>query len=284
MNKTSIINSTNLTSLIFENINENQLTTTKRILLSSTANVFSRFFNSTRIYPHIRSSLVTTTQAKYFIFQSTLNRNMRYTELALLSLTLPIYAIVFMLLIELTILRISRNTAISGGGSRIRTQRRREHMRSLIWTSNYLIVDLLNLTYELVYLTIHLTGLLPLKSSFGHFYCQLQIYLPLYLTVLMAYSLTSISIYRRRHFVNLNNRANQSNIQSFIMISALWIMPLFTSIMPAYLLIHSNILRITQHETTNQCQILYTYESNIQAVYIIYRLGKLTNYRSKLAL
>ncbi|CAF4905041.1 unnamed protein product, partial [Rotaria socialis] len=45
--------------------------------------------------------------------------------------------IVFILFIELTVQRINSNTAISGGGSRSRTQRRRQRMRSLIWTSNY---------------------------------------------------------------------------------------------------------------------------------------------------
>lgn len=273
MTITSIINHTNLTSLILKEITENELITT-RLIGTSTPNVFFRLFNSTRTYPVLRLPLLSTTQTKYFIFQSTLNRNMRYTELAILSLTLPVYAIIFMLLIELTIVRISRNTDISGGGSRTRSQQRREHMRSLIWISNYLIVDFLNLLYEITYLTVHLSGILSLKSLVGHFYCQLQVYLPIYLTVLMAYSLTSISIYRRRHFVNLNNRKIQSNIRSFIMVSALWIMPIFTSIIPAYLLVYSNILRITQHETTNQCQISYTYESNIQAIYIVYRLGK----------
>ena len=35
-----------------------------------------------------------------------------------------------------------------------------------------------------------------------------------------------------------------------------------------------DILKITQRETTNQCQISYTYGSNIEAIYICYRLGK----------
>ena len=67
-------------------------------------------------------------------------------------------------------------------------------MRSLIWTSNYLLVDFLGLLYELIYVIIHLTGDVAHSSLIGRFYCQLQVYLPLYLTVLMAYSLTAISV------------------------------------------------------------------------------------------
>jgi hypothetical protein len=147
-------------------------------------------------------------------------------------------------------------------------------MRSLIWTSNYLLVDFLNLLYEVAYVIIHLSGILSLKSFSGRFYCQLQVYLPLYLTVLMAYSLTAISIYRRRHFLNLHHQIAQSTQRIIITISALWIIPIITSIMPAFLLVHFNILNITQHETTNQCQISYAYESNVEAIYIFYRLGK----------
>jgi hypothetical protein len=159
--------------------------------------------------------------------------------------------------------------AISGGGSRSRTQRSRQRMRSLIWTSNYLLVDFLNLLYEIIYVIIHLSGILSLESISGRIYCQLQVYFPLYLTVLMAYSLTAISIYRRRHFVNLNNRVTQTFKKSLIMISALWIMPIVTTILPAYLLVYFKILKIT-----NQCQISYTYQSNMEAIFIFYRLGK----------
>jgi hypothetical protein len=281
MNIISNINDTNLTSLILEEINENELinsTITIKTTITSTTNAFLRLFNSTKIFPFLRPSLSSTQTSslldKYFIFQSPFNRNLRYAELAILSLTLPLYAIVFLLFIQLSMLRISKNTAISGGGSRSRSQRRRQHMRSLIWTSNYLLVDFLNLLYELAYIIIHLSGILPLKSFAGRFYCQLQIYLPLYLTVLMSYSLTAVSIYRRRHFVNLNNQLTQSNKRSIMMICALWIMPIITSIIPALLLVNLNILKITQHEETNQCQISYTYESNFEAIYVFYRLGK----------
>ena len=170
---------------------------------------------------------------------------MRIAELSLLSLTLPLYAIVFTLFIELTVQRVSKNTAESGGNSRSRTQRRRQRMRSLIWTSNYLLVDFLGLIYELIYVIIHLTGELTLNSLAGRFYCQLQVYLPLYLTVLMAYSLTAISIYRRRHFANLNSQSTRSTTRSLFFVLALWIMPVITSIIPAYLLTQLNILRIT---------------------------------------
>ncbi|CAF4576186.1 unnamed protein product, partial [Rotaria magnacalcarata] len=70
---------------------------------------------------------------------------------------LPLYVIVFILFIRLTVSRISRNTAISGGGSRSRSQRRRQRLRSLIWTSNYLLVDFLNLLNELAYVIVHTT-------------------------------------------------------------------------------------------------------------------------------
>ncbi|CAF1013588.1 unnamed protein product [Adineta ricciae] len=200
---------------------------------------------------------------------------MRIAELSLLSLTLPLYAIVFTLFIELTVQRVSKNTAESGGNSRSRTQRRRQRMRSLIWTSNYLLVDFLGLIYELIYVIIHLTGELTLNSLAGRFYCQLQVYLPLYLTVLMAYSLTAISIYRRRHFANLNNQSTRSTTRSLFFVLALWIMPVITSIIPAYLLTQLNILRITQHEITNECQISYTYGSTVVAIYMCYRLGNI---------
>ena len=202
---------------------------------------------------------------------------MRIAELSLLSLTLPLYAIVFTLFIELTVQRVSKNTAESGGNSRSRTQRRRQRMRSLIWTSNYLLVDFLGLIYELIYVIIHLTGELTLNSLAGRFYCQLQVYLPLYLTVLMAYSLTAISIYRRRHFANLNSQSTRSTTRSLFFVLALWIMPVITSIIPAYLLTQLNILRITQHEITNECQISYTYGSTVVAIYMCYRLGKKRN-------
>ena len=199
---------------------------------------------------------------------------MRLVELFILSLTLPLYAIVLILFIELTVQRISANTTISGGGTRSRSQRRRQRMRSLIWTSNYLLVDFLSLLYELVYVIIHLTGDLALNSFAGRIYCQFQVYVPLYLTALMAYSLTAISIYRRRHFVNLNSATTRSNRQSFLLILALWIMPIITSILPAYLLTYLNVLRIAQHESTNECQISYTYGSTVVAIYMFYRLGE----------
>jgi len=273
MNITSNIDDTNLTSVIFEDINENQLINLKTTTISTT-NVFFRLFNSTKIFPFLRPTLPSTIPPsfllnKFFIFQSSFNRQIRYGELAILSLALPLYAIAFTLFIELTVLRVSRNMAISGGGSRSRTQRSRQRMRSLIWTSNYLLVDFLNLLYEIVYVIIHLSGILSLESISGRIYCQLQVYLPLYLTVLMAYSLTAISIYRRRHFVNLNNRVTQTFKKSLIMISALWIMPIVTTILPAYLLVYFKILKIT-----NQCQISYTYQSNMEAIFIFYRLGK----------
>jgi len=256
-------------------VNTILLTTTTT---TSTTILFKRLFNSTRIFPFIRASTSFTTQhvsslKNFFIFQTVFNRNLRIIELAILSLTLPLYAIVFILFIELTIVRISKNSAISGGGSRSRSQRRRQRMRSLIWTSNYLLVDFLNLLYEIVYVIIHLSGVLPIDSSTGRFYCQIQVYLPLYLTVLMAYSLTAISIYRRRHFVNLNSQLVRSNIRSLFMIAALWIMPLITAVIPSYLLVYSNILKISHSKSTNQCQISYGYDSNVEALYIFYRLG-----------
>jgi hypothetical protein len=284
MNITSNIDRTNLTSLIIEEINENELiqstitTTTTKQPTTTTINTFLRLFNSTRIFPFLRLPLPTTSTSsvlnKYFIFNSISHHNLRCVELGISSLTLALYAIVFVLFLQITVLRISRNTDISGGDSRSRHQRRRQRMRSLIWTLNYLLVDVLTLIYEIIYLIIHLVGVLPLKSFAGRFYCQLQVYLPLYLTVLMAYSLTAISFYRRRHFVNLNNQILQSNLQLFLMISALWIMPLITSTIPTFVLVHLKILKITQHETTNQCQISYKYESDLEAMYIFYRLGK----------
>ncbi|CAF2868991.1 unnamed protein product [Rotaria sp. Silwood2] len=284
MNITSNIRDINLTSLILDGINENDIinstitTITTKTTIKTTTSIFLRLINATRIYPYLRQPLSTSPTPlllnKYFILKSQFHIIMRVVELFILSLTLPLYAIAFILFIQLTVLRINRNTAISGGGSRSRSQRRRQRMRSLIWTSNYLLVDFLNLLNELAYVIIHTTGQLAHKSLAGRFYCQLQVYVPLYLTVLMAYSLTAISIYRRRHFVNLNNQLAQSNKTNIMMIIALWIMPIITSIIPTFILAHFNILKITQHETTNQCQISYTYESNVEAVYIFYRLGK----------
>ncbi|CAF0836482.1 unnamed protein product [Adineta steineri] len=298
MNITSAFNSsspfyfhhdTNLTLFPIEQSTKSELihttlTTiaTTSTITTTTTNILQRLFNTTRLYPlprlpHTPPPPPTTSSSllnKYFLFKSPFNRIMRIAELSILSLTLPLYAIVFILFIELTVQRISKNTAISGGNSRTRTQRRRQRMRSLIWTSNYLLVDFLGLLYELIYVIIHLTGDLALDSLAGRFYCQLQVYLPLYLTVLMAYSLTAISVYRRRHFVNLNSQSAISTGRSFILIIALWIMPIITSIMPAYLLTHLNILRITQHEITNECQISYT-GSTAVAIYISYRLGNI---------
>jgi hypothetical protein len=293
MNITSAINSSsslfslyhdkNLTSFIIGRSGENEFINSAT---TTTANLLLRFFNTSRIYPLLRlpppppPSPPTTSSSlldKYFLFKSPFNRTMRTVELSILSLTLPLYAVVFILFIELTVQRISKNTNISGGNSRSSTQRRRQRMRSLIWTSNYLLVDFLGLLYELIYVIIHLTGDLALNSLAGRFYCQLQVYLPLYLTVLMAYSLTAISIYRRRHFVALNNQSTRSSSRSLLLIMALWIMPIITSIIPAYLLTYLNILRITQHETTNECRISYTYGSTVVAIYMFYRLGMKTN-------
>ncbi|CAF3699646.1 unnamed protein product [Rotaria sp. Silwood1] len=286
MNITSNIRDINLTSLIVEEINDNEIinstittiiTTTTTI--KTTTSIFFRLFNTTRIFPYLRQPLLTSSSSsllnKYFILKTQFHIIMRIAELCLLSLTLPLYAIAFILFIQLTVLRINRNTAISGGGSRSRSQRRQQRMRSLIWTSNYLLVDFLNLLNELAYVIIHTTGQLALESLAGRFYCQLQVYVPLYLTVLMAYSLTAISIYRRRHFVNLNMQLTQSNKTYIIMMIALWIMPIITSVIPTFLLAHFNILKITQHEITNQCQISYTYKSNVEAIYIFYRLGNI---------
>ena len=284
MTITSNINDTNLTSLIIDGINEREfINSTVTIIttekpLTTTINTFSRLFNSTRIFPVLRPSLPTTSIAsvlnEYFIFKSVFHHTLRLFQLFILGLTLTLYAIIFVLFIQLTVSRINKNTAVSGGGSRSRSQKRRQRIQSLIWTLNYLLVDVLNLIHEMIYLIIHLVGLLSLKSFTGRFYCQLQVYFPLYLTVLMAYSLTAVSIYRRRHFVNLNNRVAQSNFKICLMISTLWIIPLITSILPTFLLVYLKILKITQHEKTNQCQISYTYESNIEAIYICYRLGK----------
>jgi hypothetical protein len=266
----------NVTDFIPSTITTKLITTST---ITTTTSTFIRLFNATRSFPLLRPTATTTSSnshllKKYFLFKSPFNRIMRLVELFILSLTLPLYAIVLILFIELTVQRISANTTISGGGSRTRSQRRRQRMRSLIWTSNYLLVDFLSLLYELVYVIIHLTGDLALNSLAGRFYCQLQVYIPLYLTALMAYSLTAISIYRRRHFVNLNSQATRSTSRSFLLILALWFMPIVTSIFPAYLLTHLNILRITQHETTNECQISYTYGSTVVAIYMCYRLGR----------
>ncbi|CAF0938278.1 unnamed protein product [Rotaria sp. Silwood1] len=261
-----------------ELINSTITTTTTTTIITTSVNTIHRLFNDTRIFSSHRPTATTKSSTlfkKYFFFKTPFNRIMRIVELFILSLTLPCYAIVFILFIELTVQRISSNTAISGGGSRIRTQRRRQRMSSLIWTSNYLLVDFLGLLYELIYVIIHLTGDLALSSLVGRFYCQLQVYLPLYLTVLMAYSLTAISIYRRGHFVNLNNEATRSTKRSMLLIIALWIMPIITSIIPAYLLISLKILQIKQHEATNECQISYTYGSTVVAIYMCYRLGNI---------
>jgi hypothetical protein len=264
MNITLNIDDINLTSI-------NPLIDLKTTTIITTTNVPFRLFNSTKLFPILRPTLSSN---KYFIFQSSFNRKIRYAEIPILSLALPLYAVVFALFIELMVLRISRNTAISGGSSRSRIQRSQQRMRSLIWTLNYLIIDFLNLFYEIIHVSIHLSGILALESISGRFYCQLQIYLPLYLTVLMAYSLTAISIYRRRHFVNLTSRATQTFKKSFLMICALWIMPIVTIILPALLLVYFKILKITNHETTNQCQFSLTYQSNMEAIFIFYRLGK----------
>ncbi|CAF3803006.1 unnamed protein product [Rotaria socialis] len=298
MNKTSAIDLTsflfnlhddkNLTLLANQQPDENELlnstittitTTAATTIITTTTNKIFRLWNSSRVLAASRHIAPTTSSSslfkKYFFFKSPFNRIMRIVELFILSLTLPCYAIVFILFIELTVQRINSNTAISGGGSRSRTQRRRQRMRSLIWTSNYLLVDFLGLLYELIYVIIHLTGDLATSSLAGRFYCQMQVYLPLYLTVLMAYSLTAISIYRRHHFMNLHSEAARSTSRSLFFIGALWTMPIITSIVPAYLLIYLKILRITQHEATNECQISYTYGSTIAAIYMCYRLGNI---------
>ena len=285
----------NFTSLTIEGSGDLEfITTTITTTLTTTTttttatNLLFRFFNNTRLFSLPRPSIPITTSTssvplanKYFLFKTPFNRILRMVELCILSLTLPLYAIVFILFIELTVQRISSNTAISGGGSRIRSQRRRQRMRSLIWTSNYLLVDFLGLLYEIIYVIIHLTGDLALNSLAGRFYCQLQVYLPLYLTALMAYSLTAISVYRRRHFVNLNNQATRSTRRSLLLVVILWIIPIITSILPAYLLTNANILRITQHETTNECQISYTYGSTVVAIYMCYRLGRQISFAEK---
>jgi hypothetical protein len=275
----------NLALFTIEGSHQSELINSTITTTTSTTNIFLRLLNTTRLFSLPRPSITTTTTSstsllnKYFLFKSPFNRIMRLVELFILSLTLPLYAIVLILFIELTVQRISSNNTISGGGSRSRTQRRRQRMRSLIWTSNYLLVDFLGLLYELFYVIIHLTGDVALNSLVGRFYCQLQVYLPLYLTVLMAYSLTAISVYRRRHFVNLNNQTARSSSRSTFLIIALWIMPIITSIIPAYLLTHLKILSITQHETTNECQISYTYGSTIVGIYMFYRLGRSSSRR-----
>ena len=276
----NITNEKNFTSEIFEDnqwidIKTITTTTSTTTTIGSTTNALFWLLNSTKKFPFLSPTTpIAILLKKFFFFQSSFNRQIRYGELAILSLALPLYVIIFLLFLELTILHVSRNTAISGGRSRSRTQRSQQRLRSLIWTSNYLLVDFLNLLYEVTYVIIHLSGILPLETFTGRFYCQIQVYIPLYLTVLMAYSLTAISIYRRRHFVNLNRRISRSFKGNILMISALWVMPIITAILPSYLLVYCNILRITHHETTNQCQISYTYESNIEAIYIVYRLGK----------
>ena len=283
MNITLNIDDTNLTSLILKDIDDNEIinsTITSKATIKVTTSILLRLFNTTaRKSPFLRSllptsSLLTSLLSKYFILKTSFHRIMRIAELSILSLTLPLYAIVLILFIQLTALPISKNTAISGDSFRSLSYRYRQQMHTLIWTSNYLLVDFLNLLNELTYVIIHLTGQLSLESLTGRFYCQLQVYVPLYLTVLMAYSLTAISIYHRRHFSNFNSQLTQSNEKSIMMIIVLWIIPIVTSIIPAYLLVHLNILKITHHQTTNQCQILYTYKSNIEAIYILYRLGK----------
>jgi len=293
MNITSNINHTDLIPLIINGKNENHTLTIISTTTTTTTivNAYSRLFNSTKLYPILRTSLPTTSKAsilnEYFIFNSVLQNTLRLFQLFILGLTLTLYAIIFILFIQLTIYRINTYTVTSGGRSRTQSQRRRERMHSLIWTLNYLLVDVLNLINEMIYLGIHLVGLLSLKSRAGRFYCQLQIYVPLYLTVLMAYSLTAISVYRRRHFVNLNNQATRSTSRSTLLIIALWIMPILTSIFPAYLLTRLKILRITQHETTNECQELYVFhvfhcctvmqlipDSNLTSLTIIQRESK----------
>jgi hypothetical protein len=275
----------NFSSLTIEGSGQIELITstiaaaTTTTTTTTTSNILFHLFNTTKIFsvPRQSPSLPPPTSSllanKYFVFKLPFHQILRLVELCILSLTLPLYAIVFILFIELTVQRISSNTTISGGGTRIRSQRRRQRMRSLIWTSNYLLVDFLGLLYEVIYVIIHLTGDLALNSLAGRFYCQLQAYLPLYLTALMAYSLAAISIYRRRHFVNLNNQTTRSTRRSLTLVLILWIMPIITSIIPAYLLTYNNILRITQHEITNECQISYTYGSTIVAIYMCYRLG-----------
>ena len=282
----------NLTSFTTDGSNEtdffNTTITTRitatTIITTTTTSTILRLLNATRPSPHPHPTTATTPPSalllkKYFFFKSPFNLTMRLVELFILSLTLPLYLIVLALFIELTVQRITSNATVSGGGSRSRSQRRRQRMRSLIWTSNYLLVDFLSLLYELVYVIIHVTGNLSLNSFAGRFYCQAQVYLPLYLTALMAYSLAAISVYRRRHFVNWNSQAIQSTGRSFLLIGTLWFMPLITSIFPAYLLTRLNILRITQHETTNECQISYTYGSTVVAIYMCYRLGRRTGFR-----
>ena len=253
---------------------------TSTIATTTTSNIIFHLFNTTKIFSSsssrpLPSPLAPTTliPTKYFVFKLPFHQIIRLVELCILSLTLPLYAIVFILFIELSVQRISANTTISGGGTRIRSLRRRQRMRSLIWTSNYLLVDFLGLLYEVIYVIIHLTGDLAVNSLAGRFYCQLQAYLPLYLTALMAYSLAAISVYRRRHFVNLNSQTTRSTKRSLTLVVILWIMPIITSIIPAYILTYNNVLRITQHELTNECQISYPYGSTIVAIYMCYRLG-----------
>jgi len=268
----------NITSNLFDWTSTELISTTTIITTTTTTttttaaiNPFFRLLNTTKYSSHIRLTSIKNT---HFIFQLPYNRYMRMVELIILSLTLPLYAIVFILFIELTVQRISSNTTISGGGTRSRSQRRRQRMRSLIWTSNYLLVDFLGLLYELLYIIIHLSGELTHNSFFGQFYCQLQIYLPLYLTVLMAYSLTAISVYRRRHFMNLNSQTNRSTGENLFLVLILWILPIITSIIPAYLLAYFNIIQIIQHETTNECQLYFSGSIRV-AIYMCYRLGNI---------
>ena len=273
----------NFSLFTIEKSNENELTSS--ITTTTATNILVRLFNTTRSFPLLRTTITTKISSssssllnEYFLFKLSFNRIMRLVELFIISLTLPCYVIVLILFIELMVPRISSNTAISGGNSRSHKQRRRQRIRSLIWTLNYLLIDFLSLLYELIYIIIHLTGNLAINSFAGRFYCQLQIYLPLYLTVLMAYSLTAISIYRRRHFIDLYTQTTQSTKRSILLIIPLWIMPIITSIIPLYFLTYLNILRITRHEATNECEISYAYGSIIAAIYMCYKLGmKRTN-------
>ncbi|CAF5098107.1 unnamed protein product, partial [Rotaria magnacalcarata] len=140
MNTSLNTRDTNLTSLIIEGINASEIInstvttiTTKTSTIKTSTSILFRLFNGTRTYPFLRQSVATTTASsssslfnKYFILKSQFHRDLRYAELAILSLALPLYVIVFILFIRLTVSRISRNTAISGGGSRSRSQRRRQ--------------------------------------------------------------------------------------------------------------------------------------------------------------
>ncbi|CAF1151443.1 unnamed protein product, partial [Didymodactylos carnosus] len=208
-----------------------------------------------RYKPVTSSSTYIPAENDYFLFKTNFHRIIRIVELFILSLTLPLYAIVLILFIEINI-----------------QHHRRKRMRSLMWTSNYLLVDFIGLLYEIVYVIIHLTGDLKIKSTFGLIYCQFQLYIPLYLTATMAYSLMAISIYRRRHFIRLDGQTRHSKRISFIMIACLWLIPLITSIIPASILTRFNIMKMFYHEHTNECQINYSYSSGVEAAYMFYRL------------